>query len=353
MLAQFVFDDNRSIRQEMHRLLIIRGGAVGDFILTLPVLAALRQTLGQAHLEVMGHPGRAVLARHPSYADQITDIEAWALYRLFSRQSAIPERLAGYLRAFDSIIAYLPASADVFADRLRQVSSSHLITCIPHPPTGVHATDHLLQPLRHLCPVPFDPIPQVYLTPDAIAAAEQFWHRANLPASGVLALHPGSGGISKRWPLAGWRHVIGWATRQRIPCLIINGPADQEYVDELLQSAPRAAWACTGTLPLPQLAALIARCRLLIGHDSGITHLAAAVGTHTLALFGPTDPWSWGPRSPHACVLQTQQLAPLSLTTMPPHSVLPLLDAMWQRTFNFAPSHLGFTIRRFSSCNVS
>jgi len=333
----------------MHRLLIIRGGAVGDFILTLPVLAALRQVLGQAHLEVLGHPDRAALARHPSYADQITDIEAWALYRLFSRQSAIPDRLAAYLRSFDSIVAYLPAAADVFADRLRQVSSGHLITCTPQPPRGVHATDHLLRPLRHLDTAPFDPVPQVYLTPDAITAAEQFWHRTRLPASGVLALHPGSGGISKRWPLAGWRHVISWAARHHIPCLMINGPAEQEYVDELLQSTPRAAWACTGTLPLPQLAALIARCRLLLGHDSGITHLAAAVGTHTLALFGPTDPWSWGPRSLHACVLQTQRLAPLSLTNMPPDTVLHLLDAMWRGTFDFAPSPLGFTIRQLSN----
>lgn len=332
----------------MHRLLIIRGGAVGDFILTLPVLAALRQTLGHAHLEVMGHPGRAVLARHPSYADQITDIDAWALYRLFSRQSTIPERLVAYLRAFDRIVAYLPASADVFADRLRQISSGHLITWTPHPPTGVHATDHLLQPLYHLFRTPFNPIPQVYLTPDAIAAAKQFWHRAGLPASGVLALHPGSGGPSKRWPLAGWRQVINWATRQHIPCLVINGPAEQEYVDELLQGVPRTIWTCTGSLPLPQLAALLARCRLLIGHDSGITHLAAAVGTHTLALFGPTDPWNWGPRSLHACVLQTRQFAPLNLTNMPPHTVLHLLDAMWHGAFDFAPSRLSFTIRQRS-----
>lgn len=336
----------------MHRLLIIRGGAVGDFILTLPVLAALRQALGQAHLEVMGDPGRAALAHHPNYADQITDIEAWDLYRLFSRQSAIPDRLAAYLRAFDRIVAYLPATADVFADRLRQLSHTRLITWTPHPPAGVHATDHLLRPLRQLCQAPFDPVPRVYLTPEAVAAAEQFWRQANLPASGVLALHPGSGGIGKRWPLAGWRHIMNWATQQHIACLIINGPAEQAYVDELLQSTPCAGWPRTGALPLPQLAAMLARCRLLIGHDSGITHLAAAVGIHTLALFGPTDPWRWGPRSPSACVLQTQHLAPLSLTNMPPSAVLHILDAMWRGRFDFAPSRLGFTIRQRSSRNA-
>ena len=179
-----------------------------------------------------------------------------------------------------------------------------------------------------------------------MAAADHFWQQANLPDSGVLALHPGSGGIGKRWPLAGWRHVMNWLTQQRIPCLIINGPAEQEAVDELLHNAPLAAWPCTGTLPLPHLAAIIARCRLLIGHDSGITHLAAAVGTHTLALFGPTDPWTWGPRSPYACVLQTPHLTPLSLTNPSPNVVIDILDAMWRGRFDFAPTRLGFTLRQ-------
>jgi ADP-heptose:LPS heptosyltransferase len=148
--------------------------------------------------------------------------------------------------------------------------------------------------------------------------------------------------------MAGWRHVMTWATQQRIPCLMINGPAEQEDIGELLQTAPHAVWPCTGTLPLPHLAAIIARCRLLLGHDSGITHLAAAVGTHTLALFGPTDPWTWGPRSPYACVLQTAHLDPLNLANLPASAVIHILDAMWGGRFDFAPSHLGFTIRQMT-----
>lgn len=333
----------------MNRVLIIRGGAVGDFVVTLPVLAAWRQTLGRGHLEVMGNPSRAALAQHPNYADQITDIESWDLYRLFSRQSAISDRLAAYFQGFDCIVAYLPAAADVLADRLHQMLGNRLITWPPHPSAGVHATDHLLRPLRHLCQAPRDPIPRVHLTTDAMAAADHFWRQANLPDSGVLALHPGSGGTVKRWPMAGWRYLMTWAAEQRIPCLIINGPAEQEDIDELLQTAPHAAWPCTGTLHLPNLAAIIARCRMLIGHDSGIMHLAAAVGTDTLALFGPTDPWTWGPRSPRACVLKTPGLDPLSLANLPPSAVVHILDAMWCGRFAFTPTRLGFTIRQRAS----
>ncbi len=330
----------------MHRLLIIRGGAVGDFILTLPAVSALRQTFGQAHIEVMGRSSRAILAKHPHYANQITDIEGWDIYRLFSRQTVISERLAAYLRAFDLIIAYLPASAEGFGDRLRQFHSGPVVTWSPEPAAGVHATDHLLRPIHDLFHGPYDPTPQVHLTSEAIATAEQFWRQANLPGSGVLAFHPGSGGTRKLWPMAGWQGVMTWAAQQDIPCIVINGPAEQEQVDQLLRQTHLPAWPRTGQLSLPCLAAIIARCRLLLGHDSGITHLAAAVGTHTVALFGPTDPWSWGPRSPHACILQPQRLEPLGLANLPPTTVIHTLEAMWRGTFDFTPSHLGFTIRQ-------
>ncbi|MCZ6875264.1 MAG: glycosyltransferase family 9 protein [bacterium] len=333
----------------MHRLLIIRGGAVGDFILTLPALGALRQTFGQAHIEVMGRPSRAILAKHPHYANQITDIEGWDIYRLFSRRAVISERLAAYLGAFDLIIAYLPASAAGFGDRLRQFHSGLVVTWSPEPAVGVHATDHLLRPIRDLDHRPYDPTPQVHLTSEAIATAEQFWRQANLPGSGVLAFHPGSGGTRKLWPIDGWQRVMTWAAQQDIPCIVINGPAEQEQVNQLLRQTHLPAWPCTGQLSLPCLAAIIARCRLLLGHDSGITHLAAAVGTHTLALFGPTDPWSWGPRSPHACILQPQHVEPLNLANLPPATVIHTLEAMWRGTFDFTPSHLGFTIRQPSN----
>jgi heptosyltransferase-2 len=338
----------RSNEKKMHRLLIMRGGAVGDFILTLPALGALRQAFGQAHIEVMGHPSRAILAEHPSYANQISDIEGWDIYRLFSRQTVISERLAAYLGTFDLIVAYLPASAADFRDRLRQFHTGPLITGSPEPAAGVHATDHLLLPLHDLYHGPYDPTPQVHLTSEAMTTAKQFWRQAKLPNSAVLALHPGSGGTRKQWPMAGWQRVMTWVAQQNIPCLIINGPAEQEQVDQLLRQTHLPAWPRTGQLPLPCLAAIIARCRLLLGHDSGITHLAAAVGTQTLALFGPTDPWSWGPRSPHACVLQPQHVAPLNLDNLPPATVIHTLAAMWRATFDFTPSHLGFTIRQVS-----
>jgi len=99
-------------------------------------------------------------------------------------------------------------------------------------------------------------------------------------------------------------------------------------------------------LPLPYLAALLARCQVVVGHDSGITHLAAAVGTATLALFGSTDPLVWGPRSPRACVLWPEPPGPLTLAHLPPDSVIQTLEALLHGTLVFTPSQATCTILR-------
>jgi ADP-heptose:LPS heptosyltransferase len=135
-----------------------------------------------------------------------------------------------------------------------------------------------------------------------------------------------------------------WAARQGIHGLIISGPAEQAHHTHLTHPAHFPPWPQAQNLPLPYLAALLARCQVVVGHDSGITHLAAAVGTTTLALFGPTDPLLWGPRSRRACVLQPASPGPLTLTRLPPDSVTQILASLLRETFVFTPSQVGYTI---------
>ena len=334
---------------DMQRVLVIRGGAIGDFILTLPVFGVLRQALPHASIEVFGHPHRAILAQHAAYADQIRDPDTLAWHRLFSPQATIPAQVAAYLGSFDMIVAYVPREDETFAAHLHRYCPGRVILHSLQAPTGVHMTDHLLQPVRDMLPHAYDPLPRVYLTDEACAAAERFWRSAGLPEVGVMALHPGSGGVRKVWDMAGWRQVLRWVADQHIPCVIVCGPAEHDSVTQLMQRLDRPAWPCIGEMPLLHLAAMLARCRLFVGHDSGITHLAAAVGTTTLALFGPTDPWTWAPRSTRACVLQAQGTGALSVDTLPPEVVIQTLEALWHGAFPFAPSRIGCTIRQVSS----
>ncbi len=331
----------------MPRLLLIRGGAVGDFIVTLPVLAAMRQTFPQAWIEVLGHPHRAGLALHPRYANRVTDLEQWDLYRLFTAQAMASESLVTYLRRFTMILSYLPVPDHSFATQLRRYCTGHVLTGTPHPRARVHITEHLWQPVSRVLRRPASLCPHVYLNPESEAQAAQFWQAAGLPDTGVLAVHPGSGGRHKLWPLPGWQRLLAWAAQQGLACLLVYGPAEQRDQTNLLAQQSLPSWPQATSLPLPLLAALLARCQAFVGHDSGITHLAAAVGIPTLALFGPTDPLVWGPRSPRACVLQPAAPEPLTLQNLPPALVIDVLAQLIEGKFTFAPSRVDCTILRY------
>jgi ADP-heptose:LPS heptosyltransferase len=128
------------------------------------------------------------------------------------------------------------------------------------------------------------------------AAAEEVTRR--LPP-GFLALHPGSGARSKNWPaerFAGLADAL--APGQRVA--VVHGPADDAAVSRLTTLLPRAR--VLAALPLPVLGAVLSRAGLFVGNDSGVSHLAAAYGAPTFALFGPTDPDVWAP--PGARVLR-------------------------------------------------
>jgi len=144
--------------------------------------------------------------------------------------------------------------------------------------------------------------------------------------------------------MIGWKQVMIWAAQQGISGLLISGPAEQAHTPQLWHTGDIPFWSHAQHLPLPHLAAILARCQVVIGHDSGVTHLAAAVGTTTLALFGPTDPFVWGPRSPKACVLWPQPSGPLTLTHLTPAVVIRTLESLLRGTFPYTPSQVDCTI---------
>jgi ADP-heptose:LPS heptosyltransferase len=110
---------------------------------------------------------------------------------------------------------------------------------------------------------------------------------------GYVAIHPFSGSAKKNWPFERYRQLAA-ALAQEMPALWIVDPGQ-----------PQIAGAASAPLfeDLYELASWIARARLYVGNDSGITHLAAAAGTRVLALYGPTDPAIWAPRGPNVRVI--------------------------------------------------
>jgi ADP-heptose:LPS heptosyltransferase len=139
-------------------------------------------------------------------------------------------------------------------------------------------------------------IPKIFLHDEDIFFSNDFIKgRIADPKRMVVAVHPGSGSRQKCWPVERFAGLLNRLRRMEAQIIIVSGPADKEIV-ERLKAKVNDDFPLVDHLSLPKLAAVLKQCNLFIGNDSGITHLAAAVGVRTLAIFGPTDPKIWGPR---------------------------------------------------------
>src|SRR5436309_11954372 len=111
----------------MKRILVIRGGAIGDFILTLPGLKALRDAHPHANIEILGYKHIAVLAENRFYAQAVRSIEYGPLSSFFAKNSELPAELANYFASFDSIISYLYDPDRIFENNLRRGGVENLL----------------------------------------------------------------------------------------------------------------------------------------------------------------------------------------------------------------------------------
>ena len=144
------------------KILVIRGGAIGDFILTLPVLAALRSQFPTARLELLGYARTAELARAGGLAEEVRSIEARPLAGFFARHGDLAPDLQSYFAGFAIIVSYLYDPDGVFQANVARCSKAQFLAG-PHRPNereGVHATEAFLKPLERLAIFEADPVPR-------------------------------------------------------------------------------------------------------------------------------------------------------------------------------------------------
>lgn len=274
------------------RALVIRGGALGDFLLTLPVLQALREAAPGARLEVLAYPGIAALAVAGGLADAARAIEYGPLAGFFTRGAVLEPQLRGYFASFDLVLSYLYDPDGIFADNLRASGVERLVQGPPRPTGGAHAIDQLAAPLAGLG-VP-------------LAGRAVRFGGSRDAARPLVAIHPGSGSAAKNWPAARWRELAErlLAEHEGMAVAVIGGEADEAALAALRDLGPAARVEWWEHLPLTELAARLGTAAFYAGHDTGISHLAAAAGTPSLLLFGPTDPGVWAPPHDHVRVLR-------------------------------------------------
>ena len=284
----------------MNRILVIRGGAIGDFILTLPAIKLLRDGFPRAHLEILGYPHIIALAEKRYYADATRSIEYGALAAFFAKDSVLAPELVAYFGNFDLVVSYLFDPDAIFETNVKRCGVKRFIVGPAKVTGNEHAAQQLARPMEELGLRLECRSARIYPSEADRDFARTFLRAAARP---LIVLHPGSGSETKNWPIENWRELGEYLFSCGRNILVASGEADEERV-RILESAwgeKRVQFA--KHLPLPQLAALLENS-IFVGHDSGISHLAAAVDARCVLLFGPTNSAVWAPANENVTVLR-------------------------------------------------
>ena len=263
------------------RRLVIRPGAIGDTIVGLPALERLcAADFGVDSAEIWAPSRNLPLVRH------IAQVRSFTAVQLDLLEIDPPQALIERLRTFDEIVSWYGAARQEFGAALQTVGVPfRLLRALPPEGSVCHAVDFYLRQAG------FDTAVSQKIAPRLPVPRAARKHR-----DGFIAIHPFSGGRRKNWELASFQAAAVRLTELTgVPCEWCAGP------EEELPGARRFE-------ALDEVAHWLSGAALYLGNDSGISHLAAACGVPSVAIFTATDAAIWSPRGPAVTVLENPDL---------------------------------------------
>ena len=315
----------------MRKILVLRGGAIGDFILVLPVLEAIRARQPEAEVEVLGYPSIADLAVRRRYATAARRVDAAEWAPLFARGGELGEDECAWLLDFDCVFCIWPDDEGVIRDALVRAGVREVVYVDPRPPAGntAHVVDFMAEQCERAGWTVKYRQPQVFPSRHDRRWAERYMRVTCAGERPLLALHPGSGSRPKNWPAENYAALARqWVRRRPGHVLVTIGPADAAAL-AVFEGVGEEGVFVLRDEALPRVAACFERCEAYVGNDSGMTHMAAAVRTPTLALFGPTDPRLWRPLARQAATMTPE--AGENLAQVSPERVFGSLEGLLRR----------------------
>ena len=300
------------------RILLIRLDRIGDLLLTTPAVRALRLAFPRSYLAMVVRSAVVdAVAQNPdldeviSYDKEGSESGIWSTLQ-FARRLA--------RKAFDTAVIFHPT---------HRAHSLAFLAGIPRRigfdrKWGFLLTDRLAhlkqQGLKHEVDYSLDLLaplgvangverrPVFSLQEEDLRAVETFLTRERVDRSRLVVVHPGASCISKRWPRDRFAQLADQLiTTLGAQVVFVSGAGDVPLCQEVLQQMHGQALSLAGKTTVGELAALLSMSRLLISNDSGPVHVAAAVGTPCVAIFGRSDPGlsprRWGPLGPRDVVL--------------------------------------------------
>jgi ADP-heptose:LPS heptosyltransferase len=292
-----------------HRICIFLTGGIGDFVASLQALHRVRRGFPRSKILLVGNPLWLPLTRVFPLVDEARCLDDIPLHEGFMRPLPEDCALSRFLRGFHLIISWFGDREGKWEETLQRSCPGRVLV---HPYHRVHAfeghvSEYYLATLEGLglggeTPVGRGPpLTGISLSPalSMIGSKEE----AAGERTPLVCMHPGSGSVRKNWPKEAFLEVSrGAFQRWKLPSAVVLGPAEKGQL---------AFWNATNGphlsvregLSILETSRVLRGASIYVGNDSGITHLAAALGTPVVALFGPTDPGRWGPRGPGVEIL--------------------------------------------------
>ncbi len=301
------------------RILLVKPSALGDVVHTLPVAATLHRRYPNIPLDWLVEEEAADIVRgHPAVAEVIVSARKRWLRQLRC-PAQIPttvsemRRFAAELRhrrydavldlqgLFKSALYVMATGAPTrvgFAEG-RECAPWILTHRVVAPPQPVHAVERYL----HLAAAmdATDPVREfrISLSPEDVATARSHLAACRVPPGCPrVVVHPAARWPTKLWEVPRWRELATALLAEGIGVVLTGSPEDDAIAEDISLGMNPRPLSLVGRLPLKQLVAVLQNVDLMITVDSGPMHIAAAVGTPVVALFGPTDPLRTGPRGP-------------------------------------------------------
>ena len=283
------------LTESPRRVLAVRGGALGDFILTLPALRGLRDSGFEVHL--LTRPAYGQFAQEFGLGAGWRSLEAPAVASLLVPAVQVDEAWRGWLAGFDDVISWLPDQDGGFQQQILACGVQRFLQgewrCAGPAPAA-----------RQLAAV----IEGTGVMIDG--RLDLFTGHHTLPEvqGNLFAFHPGSGSPRKNWPLERWLTVMQQVQRVQPDTrwLVITGEVENDRLPAITAALDSSSlpWESLHGLTLTRLANRLRECSGFLGHDSGVSHLAAVCGVPCRLLFGPTDPAVWAPLGDDVQVLR-------------------------------------------------
>ena len=280
----------------MARTIVLFPGSLGDFICFLPAL----QKIGKHQLDLVvagRETTRALLDAFRCFpravSVQTVSLDDARFARLFASRSSIRDAdLESFFLHATSVLSWFGASLPQVKKNLEKYAPGRVIV-FPFfsGQAEAHASAYYLNCLGEKIKEKLYISLSVQLKGEWLRWGVEYWRQREWESKQILVVHPGSGGQRKRWRAEGFRQVVQWWRESgERDVLIVLGPAEAEEEDYW-----RRCGLVETSLELAQIASILIRASRYIGNDSGVSHLAGAVGAQGVVIFGPTRPEQWHP----------------------------------------------------------